>query len=637
MKLKILLSLVFVLLASSSFAQVDTAWVSRYNGIGNGIDYGRAVVADANGNVYVTGRTLVSGSEDAFGTVKYDSDGNEIWVRRYYDPVLGDDYGNDLALDASGNICVTGASTGSGTAYDYVTIKYGPTGDTAWIQKYQGIGGSNTDWPTAIVVDNSDNVYVTGYSYGITGKAESATVKYNSSGVQQWAKRLCPAGADTYYGRDIAVDNAGNSYVTGETRLSGITRDYVTVKYLSNGTEDWVRTYNGTGNGSDYGRAIAVDGSGNVYVTGMSRGTLGYDYATVKYLSDGTEDWVERYNADGSNSDDAKDVVVDGSGNIYVTGQSKTTATNYDYATIKYTPDGGTEWIRRYNAFDAYDGGAALAVDVSDNVYVTGRIQEGTYYDYATIKYSTDGTEEWVVRYNGTGNQSDYVQDIFVDGQKNVYVTGYSRNASGNDDYATVKYSPPSVGIELLNFEAIGRAGHVELRWSTAVEIDNYKWLIYRSDQCNADYEKIAEMRSLGDGPNNYEYVDSAIEAANTYWYKLGDMDRYGNISWHDPVVAIPHSKSQFALSLLPIYPNPFKNIATIHYSLEKPDNISLKVYDQTGRLAKSLECGVKQSGNYTAKWNGFDNSNKKVRHGIYFIHLKSSHFSITKKIILFE
>jgi len=638
MKQIALFFLIFVLLASSSFAQVDTAWVSRYNGIGNGIDYGRAVVADANGNVYVTGRTLVSGSEDAFGTVKYDSDGNEIWVRRYYDPVLGDDYGNDLALDASGNICVVGASTGSGTAYDYVTIKYGPTGDTAWIQKYQGIGGSNTDWPTAIVVDNSGNVYVTGYSYGISGRAESATVKYNSSGVQQWAKRRCPPGADTYYGRDIAVDNAGNSYVTGETRLSGSTRDYVTIKYASNGNEVWLRTYNGTGNGPDYGRAIAVDGSGNVYVTGMSRGALGYDYATVKYLSDGTEDWVERYNADGSNSDDAKDVVVDGSGNIYVTGQSKTAATNYDYATIKYTPSKGTAWVRRYNAFDAYDGGTALAVDASDNVYVTGRIQEGTYYDYGTIKYSTDGTEEWVVRYNGTGNQSDYVQDIFVDSKENVYVTGYSRNASGNDDYATVKYSPPATGVELVNFEAIGKEGFVNLVWMTEVEVDNYKWLITRSEQRDGSYKKIAEQDAVGNGPNYYTYTDSSVIPDRSYWYKLGDMNTEGKITWHGPVYAKPRARTPFLLSLSASFPNPSRNTTKFEYQVpgclgDNHVKVTLKVYNVAGQFVKTLVDRLQKPGFHTIWWDGKDSRGIPVAPGPYFYRLEANG-KLTGKLI---
>jgi uncharacterized delta-60 repeat protein len=628
--------LIFFLPVTASFAQVDTVWVARYDGIAHSIDYGRAVAADDIGNVYVTGRTCVSGSYDEFGTIKYDVDGNEDWVRRYDGPGTGDDYGNDLVLDPSGNICVTGASTGAGSAYDYATIKYTPAGGTAWEKRYDGPGNS-TDWPTSIAVDPSGNVYVTGYSYGSSGDVEYATLKYKwDDGTQLWAKRYTDPGAEDYYARDIAVDNSGNCYVTGESRTSSIIRDYVTVKYLSDGTEDWVRTYDG-GYGSDYGRAIAVDdGSGNVYVTGMSNGAAGYDYATVKYLSDGTEDWVERYNADGSNSDDAKDVVVDGSGNIYVTGHSKTAATNYDYATIKYTPSKGTAWVRRYNAFDGYDGGTALAVDASDNVYVTGRIQEGTYYDYGTIKYSTDGTEEWVVRYDGTGNQSDYVQDIFVDDQKNVYITGYSRNASGNDDYATVKYSPPATGVELVNLDAISQDCKIRVRWYFSGSDAISAYILKRAEGKDNDYATIAHLSGSGSSPlpREYHYDDRDVEADVQYRYKLGVVETDGNTMWYGPVSAAASGMKPS----LSISPNPFVTSTTISLrgvSAYQNTGISeLQIFDVSGRKVREISL-LTFHFSLGVTWDGRDDDGKRVPEGIYFCTLQLRDYSVTKKVIL--
>jgi hypothetical protein len=82
--------------------------------------------------------------------------------------------------------------------------------------------------------------------------------------------------------------------------------------------------------------AIALDGAGNIYVTGMSLATSSYDYATVKYDSAGQQQWVARYNGPGRGDDEAQGIVVDGSGNVYVTGNSPGRNTGFDYATVKY-------------------------------------------------------------------------------------------------------------------------------------------------------------------------------------------------------------------------------------------------------------------------------------------------------------
>ena len=108
----------------------------------------------------------------------------------------------------------------------------------------------------------------------------------------------------------------------------------------------WVRRYDGPGNGIDCAFSLAVDGQGNVYVTGYSTGsTTSQDYATIKYNSAGVEQWVARYNEPGNNNDKAYSLAVDGQGNVYVTGYSTGSTTSYDYATIKYVQTQGIEEI----------------------------------------------------------------------------------------------------------------------------------------------------------------------------------------------------------------------------------------------------------------------------------------------------
>jgi Beta-propeller repeat len=166
----------------------------------------------------------------------------------------------------------------------------------------------------------------------------------------------------------------------------------VTIKYNSAGQQQWVVRYNGPGNSDDYASALALDGSGNVYVTGNSWGVVSYrDYATVKYNSTGQEQWVARYDGPGSYDDGAHAIAVDGSGNVYVTGGSFGSNSDNDYATVKYNSAGQEQWVARHTS-EGYnsDLGNAIAVDSSGNVYVTGKIavpNQGQNSDYATVKY----------------------------------------------------------------------------------------------------------------------------------------------------------------------------------------------------------------------------------------------------------
>ncbi|MFA5033598.1 MAG: SBBP repeat-containing protein [bacterium] len=447
------------------FGQV---WVARYDGSAHQGDGAFAIAVDDSGNVYVAGASGDTFAYPDYLTIKYNSAGDTVWVRKYDGPDNDGDNAYAIAVDKNGNVYVTGRSVGIGTYYDYATIKYNSAGDVVWVRRYDWGGGTGDkdDEASAIAVDDSGNVYVTGRANGYV------TIKYNSFGDSVWVSHYTGTGTgDTPFAHAITVDNNGNVYVTGE---SGYT-DYATIKYNSFGDTVWVRTYSGTGKGyknlKEYGHTktkgltwggggtgIAVDINGNVYVTGcITTGVYPYtDYATIKYNSVGDTIWTRRYyGPDSTRKDEATALAIDNNGNVYVTGKSYASGNNPDYATIKYNNSGDTMWVRRYNGpGNSYDWANSIAVDNIGNTYVTGRsCDTGTYYpDYVTIKYNSSGGEEWVQRYNGPGNDFDNAYSIAVDNKGYVYVTGDSYGfSSSGDDCTTIKYS--CVGVEESNMK----------------------------------------------------------------------------------------------------------------------------------------------------------------------------------------
>jgi uncharacterized delta-60 repeat protein len=429
-------------------------WVARYNGPGNDSDEATALAVDDAGNVYVTGRSGEGSSsfyDYDFATIKYNASGVQQWVARYNGPRNLSDEANALAVDGSGNVYVTGESVGSGN--DYVTIKYNAAGEQQWVARYNGPGDIIVfDAANALAVDGVGNVYVTGISYGSGTLADYATIKYNASGVQQWVVRYNGPGTSSAGATALTVDGAGNVYVTGISLASGtfLDYDYTTIKYNAAGEQQWVARYNGPGNSLDIANALMVDGVGNVYVTGTSYDSeTSFDYAILKYNAAGEQQWVARYNGPENDFDEATALAVDGAGNVFVTGTSYGSGTLFesDYATIKYNASGELQWVARYNGpGNDSDRANALAVDGDGNVFVTGySYGSGTSYDYATIKYNTAGERQWVARYNGPENYSDSGIALAVDGAGNVYVTGGSANSGifldFDYDYATIKYN----------------------------------------------------------------------------------------------------------------------------------------------------------------------------------------------------
>ena len=423
---------------------VTQAWVARYDGTSGVADWAYALAVDGSGNVYVTGKSYsginIGGYYNydySYATVKYDTAGKQLWAAHYDGPAGDDDVPQAIAVDSQGNVYVTGKSyngkhitnptetpSSGSNDYAYATVKYDPSGNQLWAARYDGLGQVD-DIARAIALDGSGNAYVTGSSGG-----NYVTIKYDSMGGQLWLAQYGNSTVSTDGAVAMGLDSSGNVYVTGSSQ-----GNLATVKYDFMGKQLWAVTYEGEA------KAVALDNLGNVYVTGQS----GREFATIKYDALGNRLWVAGFSGPLRGDGEVAAIAVDGSGNVYVTGTAWSPRSYLDsYATIKYNNLGNQLWAARYDGPVPYYLGeaVALALSASGNVYVTGSMQGTSAWDYVTVGYDNSGNELWVARYGGPVKGFDQAAAIAVDKSGSVYVTGKSDGGASSSDYATIKYVP---------------------------------------------------------------------------------------------------------------------------------------------------------------------------------------------------
>jgi len=500
----------------------------------------RYVATDNSGNCISLG-DISSNNYDYF-LIKYNSNGIQQWTATY-DYMGQNDEPFGMVIDDSDNIYVTGVSFGVGTNHDYVTVKFSSSGVRQWVSRYNG-AGNGIDWPNAIAIDSSNNIYVTGQSttdttnYGF----DFLTVKYNSNGAQQWVNRY---SGSSYMGSDganaITVDKSNNIYVTGFCTDIPDEGLFCTIKYNSNGEQQWVAKYDGTAVRADIGSFVKVDNFGNVFVSGVSYNQMQYtDFATVKYNSDGIQQWARKYDGSGHFEDVVWGLEIDNTGNIYVMGRSTESPTGYDYTVIKYSTNGYRIWLSRYNR-SLNDIPLDLKMDKYGNTYVTGGSDgSGTGEDAATVKFDSSGNLKWAITYNYSGQSDEAIYAIALDSLENVFIAGRSDNR-----HLTIKYSQSITGVNPL-------------------------------------------------------------------------------------ITNIPYK-----FSLSQNYPNPFNPTSNLEFGISNPGFVSLKVYDVLGNEVAVIVNERKNAGTYNYQ---FSTVNYQLSSGIYFYSLYVDGELIdTKRMILLK
>ena len=423
-------------------------WGTYYGG--EGIEFGKSITKDANGNIYFSGRTksttgIASGghqntcdaaTEDAF-LVKFNSSGIRQWGTYYGGE--GDDLGHSTVTDVLGNVYLAGT----------------------------------TESTTGIASGGYQNTFGGGFY-------DAYLVKFNSSGVRQWGSYYGGTGSD--YGFGSTSDVNGNIYLCGRTGsttgiaagghqnvFGGGNDDIFLVKFNNSGIRMWGTYYGGLGNEVGVppqgGTSVTTDGIGNIYLSGYTESTQGIaqgghqntygggtsDAFLVKFNSSGVRQWATYYGGGGQDTD--RSTTTDNIGNVYLSGTTTSVtgiasgghqnakAGQADAFLIKFNSSGVRQWGTYYGG-GSQEIGYQIVSDVSENVYLSGHTESSTgiasggyqnllggSYDAFLVKFNNSGIRLWGTYYGGIG--WDFSESTATDPTGNVYLFGHTNSSLG--------------------------------------------------------------------------------------------------------------------------------------------------------------------------------------------------------------
>lgn len=308
-------------------------------------------------------------------------------------------------------------------------------------------GDPESDQWAQTIMDGDGNIYTTGNTRVSDTETALLTTKMDCDGVTVWENEFThPGGTAKSYG--VALDQAGNIYVAGTGRLaSSGNYDLLVVKYSASGSQSGLYVFNG--GGDDIGTGIVVDASGNAYISVASQGaTTGFDYRTIKLNGSGSVVWNNAHSFSGLDDFPVGiELSSDGSEAI-VTGVSASSATVWDFATLKRSTSVGS--LTATNTTDAQgvvlDEPAGFGKDASGNFYISGTVTTSPGHTIIkTIKLDASLNTVWQAGYDGAGKTSK-ARAISVDASGNVYVGGHDTDANENVHSLLIKYD--SSGME---------------------------------------------------------------------------------------------------------------------------------------------------------------------------------------------
>lgn len=662
-----------------------------------------AITTDASGNVFVTGgfigvadfgngNVTSAGDKDIF-LVKCSPTGAYLWSGHYGNSGL--DYGSSVATDAAGNVYFTGVFTGTvnfgnGNLYsqgntDIFVVKKSSTGSTLWSQRF-GEGGY--DYGSGVATDAAGDVFAvgafqTGVDFGggmLTGLSfiDAYIAEFDPSGTHLWSKDLGSTDGDFAY--SAATDNAGNVFVTGAfagtadfgggNLVSAGSNDIFIVKYGSTGTHLWSQRFGGTGDDEAY--SIAIDASGDAFVTGSFQASVdfgggplvtagGADIFVAKYDASGAHVWSERY---GDTSDDVgRSVSTDDFGTLFATGtfqgtmvfgdSSMVSAGGQDIYVVKLgsypgepritsIADIGNDqgrkvkirfrrsgWddaaasnpVTRYVAFRRDDAPPAVASHQSagqamERPQATGWTEVGSVGAYGDDTYGMDVPTIG----DSTIALGQYLSVFYIRAATDVPTTFY--DSSPDSGYSLDNLAP---GIP-QNF--VYTAGNLSWDQSTASDFDYFTVYGANSNDFGAaaivDYS-VSPAMDVAASPYAYYYVTATDFSGNE-----------GKPNTVHVLSGVGDTPKHYVLALSN-YPNPFNPRTTVRYTLPSRGHVTIDVYDASGAHVATLFDGERSAGAYSVGWDGRTASGAIASSGVYFARIEHPSGVRTKKMVLLK
>jgi len=572
-----------------------------------------------------------------------------MWATYYGGDLYEEAY--NICTDNSNNLYITGRTfsmnlpiqtfpgaynqtTYGGGEYDIFILKFNSSGARLWATYYGG--DSANEYGNSICTDNSGNLYITGGTSDINfpiqtlqgaynqtnyggGFEDAFILKFSSSGVRLWATYYGGNGFD--YGKSICTDNSGNLYVTGDAGTADFPTQILQgaynqtfnagtevfiLKFNSSGTRLWATFYGGSN--SDFSQYIYTDSSNNLYITGRTHAP---DFPTkilpgaynqdtmhgvtdvfiLKFNSSGARLWGTYYG--GSNNEAGKSICTDNSGNLFITGFTK--STNFPTQTL----------IGAYNQ-TSYGGGN---------------------YDAFILKFNSSGARLWATYYGGSDH--DYGYSLCTDSSGSLFVTGGTTGINFPAQVFTGAYNQTTYGggyndAFILKFNSncariwatYYGGSEEEIGNSICTDLSDYLYVTGRTNSHDFPKEILQgayNQSTLGGGGSYYDVFILKFSSVSIGIKKESNK--------------IPSN-----YSLCQNFPNPFNPVTNIKFEIPKSSFVKMIIYNTLGQELTMLVNEKVSAGSYDVEWDGTDYPS-----GVYFYRLITDEYVDVKKMLLIK
>lgn len=600
------------------------------------------------------------------------------WSKRFGDAST-DQTSYSVAVDGTGNVLIAGgflstANFGGGTltsagGTDIFLAAFDTDGAHQWSKRFGDTSPSQIAY--AVATDGPNDVLVAGAFLGTVnfggspltslGGDDIFLAKLDSDGDHVWSQRFGDASTDQI-ARSIAIGPANTIVVAGwflgtanfgGSNLSSISGvDVFVAKFEADGDHVWSRRFGGLGD--QHLESVAVDGSGNVVLTGYYDGTVDFgggqlvsaannDIFLAKLDEDGNHVWSKRFGS--SNNQWGESVAFDPTGNVIATGHFETTV-NFGGSTltsvggddvylVKLDENGDHIWSKRFGSAGdqtaksvAVDGlGLVLTGYYASTIDFGGdTLNNSGGVDIFVARFDPSGGHVWSAAFGGTTDQQ--AESIAIDGTGRIalggsffstldFGAGPLTSAGGTDVFLALLGDEPPFPVFITRFDAHITGDGVDIQWDLWSDEALKSYTLYRRDD-GATYPHVVAAGRAESGTNSF--LDTQVAAGVHYTYSLlvqtenGDVFRSAEATVRVPVVAA---------SLGQNYPNPFREITEFEYTIEDRAPVGIGVFDVRGRRVASLANVTQNPGRHRMAWDGRDSNGRPVPSGVYFYRLE--------------